>query len=175
MAHHKSRLTLMALSTPLGWMAFVDEGGVLRQLTIAHPSRRAAVAALQPDLVELAVPATGEGELIGLLRAYIRGERVNFGSVKIDLDRLSQFRRRVVRQCRKIPYGKTVSYGRLAEMAGSPRAARAVGSCMAANQFPLIVPCHRVVSASGQLGAFSAPGGTRTKRRLLAIEAVASE
>ncbi len=49
-------------------------------------------------------------------------------------------------------------------------APRAVGNCMAANPIPLIVPCHRVTLADGRLGSYSAPGGTQTKRRLLAME-----
>ena len=89
---------------------------------------------------------------------------------EIDLGWTTEFQRRVIRRCRRIPYGKTATYGQIASAAGSPGAARAVGSCMAANRFPLIVPCHRVVRSGGGIGAFSAPGGTRTKRRLLAME-----
>ena len=73
-------------------------------------------------------------------------------------------------QCRRIPYGRTMSYAELAAKAGSPNAARAVGNCMAGNRIPLIVPCHRVVCSDGRLGSYSAPGGTRMKRRLLDLE-----
>jgi methylated-DNA-[protein]-cysteine S-methyltransferase len=64
-----------------------------------------------------------------------------------------------------------LTYGELAAKAGYPGAARAVGNCMAANRIPLLIPCHRVVCAGGRLGSYSAPGGTVTKRRLLALEA----
>ena len=56
-----------------------------------------------------------------------------------------------------IPYGRTMSYGELAAKAGSPRAARAVGNCMAANKIPLLVPCHRVVCSGGRLGSLFRP------------------
>jgi methylated-DNA-[protein]-cysteine S-methyltransferase len=71
-----------------------------------------------------------------------------------------------------VPLGETVSYGELAEMAGRPGAARAVGGAMARNPVPLFVPCHRVLAAGGRLGGF---GGARNaldiKRWLLAHEA----
>ena len=77
----------------------------------------------------------------------------------------------MIHQCRLIPYGQVLTYGELAERAGSPRAARAVGNVMRTNRFPLIVPCHRVVGAAGALGGYSAPTGLKMKRRLLRLEA----
>ncbi len=72
--------------------------------------------------------------------------------------------------CRRIPWGQTRSYAQLAAVAGRPGAARAVGSVMAKNRVPLVVPCHRVIASSGQLGGYSAPQGLSLKRRLLAME-----
>jgi methylated-DNA-[protein]-cysteine S-methyltransferase len=88
----------------------------------------------------------------------------------LDLDGHTAFQRRVIRCCRQIPWGATRSYAELAARAGSPRAARAVGAVMAANRFPLIVPCHRVIGARGSLGGYSAPTGLVMKSRLLARE-----
>lgn len=68
----------------------------------------------------------------------------------------------------RVPAGATVAYGRLAEAAGHPLAARAVGTCMARNRLPIVLPCHRVVKADGALGQYRA--GTEWKTRLLAIE-----
>jgi len=70
----------------------------------------------------------------------------------------------------RVPAGMVVSYGSLARRAGHPRAARAVGSLMAKNPFPLFYPCHRVVKADGRLGNFG--GGTELKQRLLEDEGV---
>ena len=61
--------------------------------------------------------------------------------------------------------------GQLAARAGFPRAARAVGHCMALNRIALVIPCHRVLAAGGRLGGYSASGGIRLKRRLLRMEA----
>ena len=109
-------------------------------------------------------------ELVGQIRSYAAGEVQDFQDVRIDLEHLNMFSRRVVQLCRELRYGETIEYGQLARRAGSPAAARAVGQVMALNRLPLIIPCHRVVSAGGRLGGFSAAGGVATKRRLLAME-----
>ena len=170
MSHSTDRRILVTVDSPLGWMALIGQGNTLRQLTIAHRSAKAAVAALDAELRLLADGGRWNDPFVERLKAFVDGEPVDFDDVQIDLDNLSEFRRRVLRQCRRIRYGQTLTYGQLAAKAGSAGAARAVGNCMAANRFPLVVPCHRVVAAGGRLGAFSAPGGTRTKRRLLTLE-----
>lgn len=101
------------------------------------------------------------------IRQYCAGRRRRF-TVTIDLSGVPPFHRKVLAAARRIPYGRTVTYGELARRAGSPRAARAAGQAMAHNPVPLIVPCHRVV-ASGGLGGFG--GGLALKRLLLALEA----
>jgi methylated-DNA-[protein]-cysteine S-methyltransferase len=104
------------------------------------------------------------------LTQFAAGACAGFSDVAVDLEHLSPFGRRVVRHCRRIPFGRTLTYGQLAARAGSPGAARAVGQVMAANRYPLIVPCHRVIGASGRLGGFSAPQGIAMKQRLLQLE-----
>ena len=88
----------------------------------------------------------------------------------LNLVGLAPFTRKVLTACRKIPSGKTVSYSQLAGAIGKPRASRAVGSALARNPIPLIIPCHRVIHSDGSLGNFSAFGGTGTKKKLLALE-----
>lgn len=94
--------------------------------------------------------------------------------VPLDLNGVDGFRRTVLETLmREVGWGETVSYGELAEMAGRPRAARAVGAAMASNPLPFVVPCHRVVAAGGRIGGY---GGGRDavalKRQLLAREGV---
>ena len=100
---------------------------------------------------------------------YCDGKRVRF-SGKLDLSGLTPFAQKVLRSLAKVPYGKTITYGELAKRAGSAKAARAVGSVLANNPLPIIVPCHRVLSSNGSLGGFSAPGGVKLKRDLLNLE-----
>ncbi|MGB7582240.1 MAG: methylated-DNA--[protein]-cysteine S-methyltransferase [Sedimentisphaerales bacterium] len=101
--------------------------------------------------------------------AYFEGKPARFNT-SLVLDKFPPFARKVLAACEKIPTGKTVSYSQLAGMIGKPRASRAVGSALARNPIPLIIPCHRVIHADGSLGNFSAFGGTGTKKKLLALE-----
>lgn len=104
------------------------------------------------------------------LLAYFRGEQVAFDDVELDLEDATPFQRAVVDALRGVPRGETVTYGELATLAGHPNAYRAAGSVCASNRFPIVVPCHRVVSANG-IGPYG-PSGTEYKRRLLALEGV---
>ncbi len=171
MTSHDKPDTLVVLPGSLGWMALIGSGEVLKQFTFARNSPDAAVRALDARLLENATSGTWNVPLLRRLTAYAAGVTVDFRDVRIDPGRMTDFQLEVVRCCREIPYGKTITYGQLATAAGFPGTARAVGNCMAANRIPLIVPCHRVVPADGRSGAYSAPGGSRTKQRLLELEA----
>lgn len=103
------------------------------------------------------------------VRDYFRGKQVSW-NVEIEWSGVSEFRRRVMEACRRIPFGSTATYADLARAAGSPGAARAVGSTMATNPLPLIVPCHRVLCSDGSLGGFSSPQGPSQKVRMLQLE-----
>ena len=91
-------------------------------------------------------------------------------TVAIDLAGLPPFIAAVLSSLRAITAGSVVSYGELAKLAGSPRAARAVGEAMRRNPLPLVIPCHRVIAAGGRIGGFSP--GVEAKRVLLAHEGV---
>ncbi len=107
--------------------------------------------------------------LHGRLAAYFGGEVVAFDDVELDVGTYTPFQRAVVDALRAVPYGETATYGELAALAGHPGAHRAVGTVCAHNRFPLLVPCHRVVSATS-IGPYGELG-TEYKRRLLALEA----
>lgn len=160
-----------AFPTELGWMALVAGDTNVKQITAAHPSAAAALSALDRTALELATDDCQSWQwLVRRLQDFAAGRPIDFTDVPLALAGLTPFRRRVVRYCRAIPYGHTLSYGELAARAGSPRAARAVGSTMATNHFAVVVPCHRVINADGTPGRYGAPDGTRTKYRLLGIE-----
>ncbi len=104
--------------------------------------------------------------------AYFEGSYVKFNrDIHIELSRFTPFTKKVLSICRDITFGRTVSYGRLAEKAGLPAAGRAVGRVLAKNPTPLLIPCHRVIRSDGQLGGFTATGGIAVKKRLLEMEA----
>jgi O-6-methylguanine DNA methyltransferase len=88
----------------------------------------------------------------------------------LDWSGATEFQQAVWRQMLKLRPGQTLSYGEMAQAIGRPKAVRAVGRACGANPIPVLVPCHRVLAANGQLGGFS--GGLERKRRLLAAEGV---
>jgi methylated-DNA-[protein]-cysteine S-methyltransferase len=90
------------------------------------------------------------------LEEYFAGERLSWVAEDIPLDALpvGDFARRVYATLLTVPPAVTVSYGLLAEMAGFPRAARAVGTAMATNPIPIVIPCHRVIRSDGSLGNY---------------------
>jgi methylated-DNA-[protein]-cysteine S-methyltransferase len=104
------------------------------------------------------------------IRAYFRGERTSFDDVEIEAEWATPFQAAIAEALRAVPWGEVVTYGELAALAGRPRAPRAAGTFCAENAFPLVVPCHRVVSSSG-LGGYGSLGAAY-KRRLLALEGV---
>lgn len=106
--------------------------------------------------------------LAGRLQAYFAGEEVDFGDVEVGLDGATTFQCALTAALRAVPRGEVVAYGELAALAGRPGAARAAGTFCAHNALPIIVPCHRVVSASG-LGSYGSLG-LSYKRRLLELE-----
>ncbi|MFN4226080.1 MAG: methylated-DNA--[protein]-cysteine S-methyltransferase [Hyphomonas sp.] len=110
---------------------------------------------------------------IAALRAFLAGESVRFDETVLDFSGLPDFEAALYRALRGVGWGVTVSYGELARRIGADTGtARAVGAAMGRNPWPLIVPCHRVLTSDGKLGGFSAPGGTPTKAALLAREGV---
>jgi len=133
---------------------------------------RARLARRFPDLAETAPPAE-IAAIIAQVRALLAGEPVNLSDAPLDLSTVEPFERRVYEIARIIPPGQAMTYGEIAERLGDKQLARAVGQAMGRNPFPIIMPCHRVLAAGGKLGGFSAPGGSATKQKLLAIEGYA--
>jgi methylated-DNA-[protein]-cysteine S-methyltransferase len=105
------------------------------------------------------------------LRAFFAGEAISFDDVELDLEWCTPFQLAVAETLRGVPRGEVVTYGELAALAGYPGAQRAAGTFCAHNRFPVVVPCHRVVSAVG-IGSYGSQG-VEYKRRLLALEDVA--
>ncbi|MBN2313327.1 MAG: methylated-DNA--[protein]-cysteine S-methyltransferase [Sedimentisphaerales bacterium] len=104
------------------------------------------------------------------ITGYFEGARVDFSRVPIILEGLSVFSQQILRACREIEIGQTVTYSGLAKKTGRPSAGRAVGGVMARNPLPLIIPCHRVIRTDGKMGGFTAPGGVSLKKKMLELE-----
>lgn len=101
------------------------------------------------------------------LDEYFAGKRRRF-DVEPDVRYLPEYNRVVLRELARVEYGTTTTYGTLAAQTGNPRAARAVGTVMNRNPIPIVLPCHRVVGASGSLTGYA--GGLHRKEQLLRLE-----
>jgi O-6-methylguanine DNA methyltransferase len=105
------------------------------------------------------------------ITAYFEGACIKFSrDIPLILDGFSSFGKSVLTTCREIEIGQTITYGQLAKKAGRPNASRAVGSTLAKNPLPLIIPCHRIIRSDGKMGGFSAPGGIILKKKMLELE-----
>lgn len=158
--------------TACGWIGLVGKNQVVRQLRLGYLDPRSLIA----DLQSAGIPVEPVGatdwhpELRQLLQEYVQGKPVSFLSVRFQLPPLTPFQQLVLRQVRTIPYGQVMTYGDVARRAGRAGAGRAVGTVMANNPLPIIIPCHRVVAAGGKLGGYSSPQGVKLKQWLLDLE-----
>lgn len=147
------------VDSPIGPLALAGRGRVLTNLRMVDQTHEPNRADWVPN--DRAFP-----DAVDQLEAYFAGERTDFD---LDLSLAgSEFQRRVWQALLTIPYGETRSYGEVAEQIGASGAARAVGLANGRNPIAIIVPCHRVIGASGSLTGYG--GGLDRKRTLLEME-----
>jgi O-6-methylguanine DNA methyltransferase len=128
----------------------------------AYPERQGGTVARAPKEGAPSDEAASPGDhaaaerWVEELEAYFRGERLSWSAAEVGLDDLAVggFAKAVYATLLRVPPAVTVSYGALASMAGHPRAARAVGTAMATNPIPIVIPCHRVIRSDGSLGNY---------------------
>jgi methylated-DNA-[protein]-cysteine S-methyltransferase len=158
--------------TPVGriWVAASDEGLVAISLWDDEAQFRAEVARLtgaMPESSDDANPILTTA--LAELDAYLRGQLRQFTS-RIDWSTMKSFQREALELVCDVPYGRTTTYGAIAQRLGKPGAVRAVGRANATNPLPIIIPCHRVLGADGKLHGYGARGGLETKAWLLRLE-----
>ncbi len=162
------------VETPCGDMGvlWMKKGADPSVVSIFLPRKELPMA----GFIENLYPDAKEGAHINLkglcdqLRRYMEGVDLDFSPALLDMDLCYDFQKRVLLKAKEIPRGKVIPYGKLAERINAPGAARAVGTALAKNPFPIILPCHRVVRASGYIGNFGS--GPEMKRTLLRLEGV---
>ncbi|MFF4211624.1 methylated-DNA--[protein]-cysteine S-methyltransferase [Streptomyces sp. NPDC001796] len=148
------------IDSPYGPLTLVADDGVLCGLYMTEQRHRPS----EETFGERKEGSFAEAE--EQLEAYFSGELKEF-TLELRLHG-TPFQRGVWEQLRRIPYGETRSYGQLADALGNPGASRAVGLANGRNPIGIIVPCHRVIGASGGLTGYG--GGLDRKRRLLEFE-----
>ncbi len=171
--HTATARSFAVFDTPIGQCSIVwsKHGIVGIQFPEAREHEtRAHLLRQFPGATEVSPPPEAQRTIDGIV-ALLRGEESNLAATRLDMDNVPPFYRRVYEATRTIPPGATRSYGDIAAQLGSRGAARAVGQALGHNPFAIVVPCHRVLSAGGRIGGFSANGGIATKLQLLTIEA----
>jgi methylated-DNA-[protein]-cysteine S-methyltransferase len=157
------------VDTPLGdLLVAVTDRGVCRIAFEPEPDRDLEPLARDFGLRVLRAPKAVD-ESRRELNEYFEGSRTRF-ELPLDLRVAAEFRLRVMNELARVPYGSVTTYGALAAKAGRPAAARAVGTIMNRNPVPIVLPCHRVVGASGSLVGYG--GGLERKEQLLRLEGV---
>ena len=139
------------IHTALGYMRAVSDGNMMVRLDWDQ---------IPPDDADR--PDDVSRETIRQLEAYLAGERMLF-DLPLRAEGTSRTGQNWLDTMALIPYGRTVTYGEFAAMAGKPQAPRAAGSVCARNPIPIIYPCHRVVRAGGTLGSYGSGGNPDPK------------
>ena len=153
-------------------LAWGDRGVLSVQLPEeSEAATRARMRTRFPETVDSS-PPPDVARAIDAITALLRGEARDLSFIPLDMERVPAFARRVYEITRRVPPGRTVTYGEIAIRLGAAGSARAVGQALGRNPFAIVVPCHRVLAAGGRFGGFSARGGVTTKLRLLEIERV---
>jgi methylated-DNA-[protein]-cysteine S-methyltransferase len=135
-----------------------DEGKTRRRMRQRFPE---AQQTTPPPEVQAAIDG---------ITALLRGEPRDLTDIVIDDSETPEFNAKVYAITRKVPPGKTITYGEIATQLGDKLLARDVGQALGQNPCPIVMPCHRVLAANGKPGGFSASGGVVTKLKLLSIE-----
>lgn len=160
------------VGTRLGDLLVVADQGVketIKKIYLPGRGGQKRLAQDFPGAKKMDPPARG---ICPALAQYLEGERTRLPLSALDMGKgsMSQFRKAVLLALAAVPRGKVISYSALASKAGAPGAARAVGTAMAQNPFPIAIPCHRAVRSDRTLGGFG--GGLKMKRALLEMEGI---
>ena len=160
-----------------GWVAYaLTKNGILATRFARRTKRDALLQLKEERRLERFAMESGPDSVVapwrGVLKEAADQKDVDMSAVPLDETGLTDFTRRVYRRVRRIPRGRTMTYGDVAKQVGRPGAARAVGQVMARNSLAPFVPCHRVIGSDGRLCGFSSEGGLKLKAEMLEREGV---
>jgi methylated-DNA-[protein]-cysteine S-methyltransferase len=154
-------------------IAWSDAGVARFQLPTKIAEAAERLICRRAPSAEPGLPPADVAAVVEAAKRYFAGQEIDFSQVQVDLAGEDAFFAQIYGALRGVGWGRTTTYGALAKEVGAGReAARDVGEAMARNPAPLIIPCHRVLAAGGKIGGFSAPGGSKTKTRMLELEGV---
>lgn len=169
-----ANLRIHLQTTPFGPVALLwsvyNERPFIFRILISRPKAPAPQLATAKFPGALASSCTEIDTIGARIEAFLNGEDIRFALDNMRLDFCSGFQRRVLLAEYAIPRGRVSSYGLIAGYLQVPKSARAVGTALATNPFPIVIPCHRAVRSDRTLGGYQ--GGLAMKRKLLQMEGV---
>jgi methylated-DNA-[protein]-cysteine S-methyltransferase len=169
-ANRQSSILYHICPTAFGYTAilFQAEPFLVKRIFLPHSHKRG----LKKKTQGLALAKPGHTpavlDLCKDIQAYFEGIPIKTPWKLLDLSGLTPLQRSVLEAVATVPHGEVRSYGQIAAQDGHPRACRFVGTTLARNPFPILIPCHRIVRADGSPGGFY--GGTDLKKRMLLLE-----
>jgi len=161
-------------ATPFGsvavlWSVYRSEPKISRILL--SKSGTSAMEAMKKFFPDAPVSSCAEIDaFVGQIEAFLSGEDIQFSLDAVRLDLCSSFQQKVLRAEHAIPRGRVSTYNLIAQHIDNPKGARAVGTALATNPFPIVIPCHRAIRSDGALGGYQ--GGLAMKRTLLEMEGI---
>lgn len=160
--------------TPFGpvavlWSVHRDKPKILRVLL--SKAGNSAEQLVKAYFSDTALSSCAEVDVVaGQIVEFLTGVDIRFSLDIVRLDLCSRFQQEVLRAEHGIPRGKVSTYQRIARYIGNANGARSIGTALANNPFPIIIPCHRVIRSDGTIGGYQ--GGLEMKRELLEIEGI---
>lgn len=156
-------------SVAVFWAIYRNKPQICRIL-LSRPeiSAQYAVEKLFPDCAASSCPEIDI--VVDQIKVFLAGGDIEFSLDSVRLDLCSDFQQKVLRAEHAIPRGAISTYKFIAEHLGNPNGARAVGTALATNPFPIVIPCHRAIRSDWSLGGYQ--GGLRMKRALLEVEGI---
>ena len=161
-------VALGTADTPVGRLLVAVSGRGLVRVAFPEEDRDAVLEELARGISPRILESAGVTDAARReLEEFFERKRTRF-DVRVDRRLMAPFARKVLAATARIPFGRVRSYREIAAAVGSPRAARAVGNALASNPVPIVVPCHRVIRAGGEVGGYG--GGPERKAALLMLE-----
>ena len=156
-------LSIVEIDTPIGSIKVAANSDQLKYVWLPNHSE-----IIKTDNIKRMNCYSHLEEAVDFIERYFQGEHASWAGRFIPPG--TSFMQQVWEAVSRIPFGETLSYGDLAALCGRPAAARAVGTAMARNPLPILIPCHRVIASNGSLGGYG--GGLDLKRWLLRHEGI---
>ena len=155
--------------TEFGWCGIVGKEGMLLETIPFLPTEERVYSSVISKYTDIALCPGCFKEPKEAIERYLAGERMAF-EFSLDISGYTEFQRAVWETTRSISYGEIRTYSWISKKLGNPKSSRAVGTALAKNPLPIVVPCHRVIRSDGELGGYSAEGGIEIKGKLLKME-----